>query len=326
MNNKVAQAQQTDTDPSCASQTEKAKIHHEPTSKTRFMSSLFSTMVAVTVWAPFDVLKTRLQVQKDKAKVADNYSKVHLSFIKIAKEEGMKGLFRGYKVTLMTTPLFHSIYFPVYERLRIELAKQFHVEKYNPKVVSLSSAMTGILWNIITNPLWLVRVRMQAEIFRESSYTTLDKTINRKSVWATLYRIYKREGFFALYTGLAASMMGISHVAIYFPLYEQFKLHFKRKYDQTDSTLSSKYVLWSSVSAKLMTSWITYPHEVVRARQQDTRSYDNASPYLKDVIKRTFNKEGFRGFYHGFSLNLMRMLPQNAIVFLLYEYFSQILR
>jgi solute carrier family 25 folate transporter 32 len=160
--------------------------------------------------------------------------------MKILKEEGVKGFFRGYSATLLTTPLFHSIYFPVYEKLRIRLAEQFDGKKTDFKIVSMSSVMTGILCNVITNPLWLVRVRMQAEIFRDTSHHNYNKKY--KSVFGSINRIYKREGFLALYTGLAASMMGITHVAIYFPLYEQFKLYFKGKYNQTDANLSPQFI------------------------------------------------------------------------------------
>lgn len=35
--------------------------------------------------------------------------------------------------------------------------------------------------------------------------------------------IVKEEGFLALYKGLGASVIGLSHVAIYFPIYENLK-------------------------------------------------------------------------------------------------------
>ena len=286
----------------------------------RFTSSLVATITAVTVASPFDVLKTRMQVQGDRSANTMLYSRLHKSFATIVKQEGIRGLFRGYKATLMTTPIFHSIYFPVYEGLRRKLSKEFNLDKSDFVIVTTSSAFTGILCNVITNPLWLVRIRMQAEVFRstwESNYTR-----KYKSVFRSVYNIYQREGFFALYTGLAASMIGISHVAIYFPLYEQFKSYFKSRYNMSDHNLSSKFVLMSSVSAKLITSWITYPHELVRARQQDTRLNDNKTSNVFDVIKRTYMKGGFKSFYHGFSLSLIKTLPQNAILFVLYEYLN----
>lgn len=293
----------------------------DPSTLNTFISSLVSTVWAVTVCSPFDVLKTRYQVQHDKKVNSNMYSNVFRSFNKIVKNEGIKGLFRGYKATLMTTPIFHSIYFPVYENLRVKLSNELHAQKSDFKVVWISSALTGVLCNVITNPLWLVRVRMQSEVFRGTSHQMYKKKYG--NVFKAIYRIYQREGFFALYTGLAASMMGISHVAIYFPMYEQFKTYFKTNYDtKNDGHLSSKFILCSSISAKILTSMITYPHEVIRARQQDTRLNDNQNRNVMQVIRRTYRNGGLKSFYHGFSLNMMRMLPQNAILFLLYEYLS----
>ena len=134
----------------------------------RFTSSLVATITAVTVASPFDVLKTRMQVQGDRSASTMLYSRLHKSFATIVKQEGIRGLFRGYKATLMTTPIFHSIYFPVYEGLRRKLSKEFNLDKSDFVIVTTSSAFTGILCNVITNPLWLVRIRMQAEVFRST--------------------------------------------------------------------------------------------------------------------------------------------------------------
>lgn len=117
----------------------------EPSSFTRFISSLAATVSAVTITSPIDVLKTRLQVQKDKSMNNHLYSEIRHSFMKITREEGLKGLFKGYKATLMTTPLFHSIYFPVYERLRLELSNELNAPKSDFKVVCIASACAGIL-------------------------------------------------------------------------------------------------------------------------------------------------------------------------------------
>lgn len=43
----------------------------------------------------------------------------------------------------------------------------------------------------------------------------------------TFRSIIKNEGFLALWTGLAASYLGIFHVMIYFPLYEKSKIFFR---------------------------------------------------------------------------------------------------
>jgi solute carrier family 25 folate transporter 32 len=180
----------------------------DPTSTARFFASLGATVAAVTVSSPLDVMKTRFQIQHQRGEVL--YPSLKAGISNIWKQEGVKGFFRGYKATLTTTPLFHSIYFPCYEKLKIEIAQNSNKSKTDFSVVCASSAMTGILCNIITNPLWLVRTRMQAEVFRKSSQSNYAKKY--KSVFGSINRIYKREGFLSLYTGLGASLLGISHV------------------------------------------------------------------------------------------------------------------
>lgn len=295
----------------------------EPSSSARLIASSLATVTAVTISSPLDVLKTRLQIQNAHKSSEVIYPSLKQAFSRIWSQEGVKGFFRGYKATLMTTPLFHSIYFPCYEKLRLEISNRYGLEKSNAKVVGASSAMAGVLCNVITNPLWLVRTRMQAEVFRVSSQ--LHYSRKYRSVLGSIYRVYTKEGFFALYTGLGASLLGISHVCIYFPMYEQFKLFYANLYSDQWGPSSSAVIVSSSLTAKFLTSCITYPHEVVRARQQDTRMHDNQSKSVFKVIKRIYKNEGLKAFHRGFSLNLLRMLPQNAVMFLLYESLSNLI-
>ena len=75
-------------------------------------------------------------------------------------------------------------------------------------------------------------------------------------------------------------MMGISHPLIYFPLYEKSKIYFTRVWDSDNpdpENLSSRFVVIASVSSKAMSSALTYPHEVLRARMQDFRKYEDAN-------------------------------------------------
>ena len=72
-----------------------------------------------------------------------------------------------------------------------------------------------------------------------------------------------------LYNGLGASMLGLSHPLIYFPLYELSKIYFRDNWDTENpdpENLSSQYVMISAITCKAITSALTYPHEVLRAR------------------------------------------------------------
>ena len=123
------------------------------------------------------------------------------------------------------------------------------------------------------------------------------------------------------------------HPIIYFPLYEKSKIYFKENWD-TDNpsdSLSPQYVLICATTCKTITSALTYPHEVVRARMQDVRKYEDTKlsrkmynskrPMVVAAI-RQMRKEGYHVFYSGFFTNLARLIPNYAITFVLYEALS----
>ena len=136
-----------------------------------------------------------------------------------------------------------------------------------------------------------------------------------------------------LYNGLSASMLGVAHPLIYFPLYEKSKIYFKRNWDSETSdseSLSSKYVLISAITCKAATSALTYPHEVLRARMHDIRKYEQnelpeefkSKSNLRACVQTLWREKKLLSFYDGFWVNLMRISPAYAITFVLYEKFS----
>lgn len=72
-------------------------------------------------------------------------------------------------------------------------------------------------------------------------------------------------------------------------------------------------------------SSLTYPHEVIRNNMQNERSYDIKQMSMIKLIKTIYQKHGIAGFYGGFKINLIRILPNNAIMFASYEKLSHYL-
>ena len=91
------------------------------------------------------------------------------SIISIAQMEGFKGLYRGYSVTAFCTPMFHAMYFPIYENFKEFYRNTIGIEDGSFTLYALAASSSGVISNCISNPFWMVRTRMQAEIFRTMS-------------------------------------------------------------------------------------------------------------------------------------------------------------
>lgn len=83
---------------------------------------------------------------------------------------------------------------------------------------------------------------------------------------------------------------------------------------------SASSMVIASTTSKLVAALFTYPHETIRARLQDQRSFASLKyTGIWDCATRIAREEGFRGLYSGFSVNLMRALPACTVTFFTYE-------
>jgi len=85
---------------------------------------------------------------------------------RILKEEGMRGLYKGFAFSFLTNSLAISIFFSLYRVVQYsyERLKHFHEgrtthKKYLPHV-TLASIEASLLSVVITEPVWIVKTRM----------------------------------------------------------------------------------------------------------------------------------------------------------------------
>lgn len=129
-------------------------------------------------------------------------------------------------------------------------------------------------------------------------------------------QILQSEGLSGFYRGLVPSLIGVSHGAIYFAVYEPLKSwRASTKHGADPSTLDT---LITSTIGKVIAASATYPHQVVRARLQ---TYEAGTEYkgIRDVVRQIGRNEGFRGFYKGMEPGLVRVLPSVWVTFLVAE-------
>lgn len=179
-----------------------------------------------------------------------------------------------------------------------------------------------------------------------------------RGTWDAARKMYRAEGLRVFYSGLGPALLGLSHVAIQFPLYEFLKQNFTglAMGENTSEEESKNYFVGISLAtfiSKVCATCATYPHEVLRTRLQTqqrtvpstslegisfrggmdhvnmTRGPGTASsdgminiPRYKGIIRtiRTIiQEEGWRAFYNGMGTNLLRAVPAAMTTMLTYE-------
>jgi solute carrier family 25 folate transporter 32 len=69
----------------------------------------------------------------------------------------------------------------------------------------------------------------------------------------------------------------------------------------------------------VIASIATYPFIVLRTIMQDYRTAENERLIsMIEVFQDIYKKQGIKGFYAGIKPDLLRLLPSNTIVFLVY--------
>lgn len=185
-----------------------------------------------------------------------------------------------------------------------------------------------------------------------------------KGTLDALRRITKEEGIKGLYSGLAPSLVGITHVMIQFPLYEGIKLKISSMSERPPDSLQvidarstrspprslraaravsgaaagslkprqpcgdhlsqAQELIAASSLSKMVASTATYPHEVVRSHMHVV----GHGPFVGfwRTVGLIYRQEGIPGFYRGCATNLIRTTPAAALTFTSFELMSSAIR
>lgn len=264
-------------------------------------------IVSSIMTCPLDVAKTRLQNQGVLVPGQKLYKGTVGTLTRIGCEEGIRGLYRGLGPTVLGYLPTWAIYFTTYDYCKGRWA--IEIDKEKEWLLHIVSAMSaGALATSLTNPLWVIKTRFMTQ--NEQTPYRYNNTIH---AFATIAR---EEGFRGFYKGLGPSLIGVSHVAVQFPLYEKLKVIF---HAERHSSSESYSILLASSLSKMAASLATYPHEVIRTRLQNQTKKPYKYQGILHAAKVMSKEEGLAGFYKGLSTNLVRTVPSSALTILTYE-------
>ena len=247
-------------------------------------------VASTTLLLPLDVIKVRLQVHEGRERLG-----ALRALRGILRYEGMRGLYVGWTPAVIGSAVSWGGYFYFYEGLKHELlvykkgkssalpstsneASTATTEATSPSLNSLDhfllACTAGGIMVGLTNPVWLVKTRIQLQLKKASHEHNIRPYDGMDDAFRTIIR---EEGLMSLYKGSGPALLLTSHGGVQFVVYEYLRKHFH--YQRANRSASSASSLWERLElstgyltmgaiAKIIASTTTYPLQVVKSRMQ----------------------------------------------------------
>ncbi|XP_055601291.1 mitochondrial carrier protein Rim2-like isoform X1 [Uranotaenia lowii] len=230
----------------------------------------------------------------------------------IVQTEGSRALFKGLGPNIVGVAPSRAIYFCAYSKAKNALNTVGFIQANSPIVHIMSASCAGFVSASLTNPIWFVKTRLQLDYNSNGAKMTVSECIRR---------IYETQGLRGFYKGITASYFGISETVIHFVIYEALKKklnELRQAHSPSDDKTSRDFMEFMAAGAtsKTIASIVAYPHEVARTR---LREEGNKYRSFWQTIFTVWKEEGRAGLYRGLGTQLVRQIPNTAIMMATYE-------
>ena len=304
-------------------------------------------MTSSALTSPLDVLKTRLQsdfYQSQLTATRQARGIPPLSALSLPRSillhvretfqimfsihhvEGWRALFKGLGPSLTGTVPARATHFWAYGNGKRILSEKFNNGHEAVWIHCLAAANAGIITSTVTNPIWLVKTRLQLDKNRANSSGSVSFR-QYKNSWDCIRQTVRSEGVTGLYKGLSSSYVGVSEPVLQWMLYEQIKLRLSERNDRVavsgkepsiwDITIDWVGKFAGAGIAKFFAALTTYPHEVIRTRLRQAPQTSGRPKYrgLVHCFNTIWKEEGMAAFYGGLTPHMLRTVPGGAIQF-----------
>ena len=238
-------------------------------------------MVATACLFPLDLLKTRLQSNE----AAGAGRSLIATAQNVVRADGVRGLYAGLSANLVGSGMAWGLYFYGYTTLKDAMRTAGIGD--SSWTHFLAANLTGASVAVVTNPIWVVKTRMQLQ------GRSAGAGPRYASVWDGLRSLARDEGPRGLLRGVAPNLLGVTHGSIYFVVYEDLRRRLQeqrraesgapssaggaRKPREHLAHPSDRDTLVVSGASKVVALLFTYPLQVVRTRLQRFDSSSRSS-------------------------------------------------
>lgn len=133
---------------------------------THLGAGLLAEALSCVLFVPVDVIKERMQVQGAAAASSSSpsyYRSTAHAVRSIMRGEGLRGIYKGYWATVGSFGPFSALYFAFYEAIKARVLVSTSSEEMGFGRSLVCSAAAGAAASILTNPLDMVKLRLQVQ-------------------------------------------------------------------------------------------------------------------------------------------------------------------
>jgi len=304
-----------------------------------FLAGGIAGMTAKSLVAPVDRIKILYQVSSQKFHLLD----VPRIALKILRNEGVAGLWKGNTATMIRVFPYSGIQFMVFDRCKTWFLKKHAAEDelrtangmpkrgwgLTPFESLVSGSVAGICSVLLTYPLDMARTQL----------AVLKNKKNQKNLGLVgiFSKNYNERGFRGLYRGITPTICGIlPYAGIAFTLNEQSKQYIQNMTGREVTTIEK---MQCGALSGLFAQTSTYPLEVTRRRIQtigiadgkDTvvgilglghanQNKGGGETSMIFVMRQVYKEQGIGGLFKGVSLNWMKGPIAFSISFTTFDY------
>jgi solute carrier family 25 S-adenosylmethionine transporter 26 len=183
---------------------QKFKINSKYEILCHMIAAVFGEASAVLFRNPFELVKQNMQIGK--------YSNMKEAFVEIIKNNGIKGIYRGYVITVFREIPFGILQYPLYELFKNK--NKSRKESLSTIDYCLCGAKAGGIAAFLTTPIDVIKTRIM----------TQQDTFSLNKILTTAKSIYINEGPLQFFSGVHVRIMYISIGGmIFFGTNELFK-------------------------------------------------------------------------------------------------------
>jgi len=142
----------------------------------------------------------------------------------------------------------------------------------------------------------------------------------KRTLLSAAQRVWALGGVRAFYRGLTIGLIGVfPYSAIDMSTFEALKLAYLRSTGKDEPGVLA-LLAFGSVSGSIGATSV-YPLNLVRTRLQASGSSGHPQRYtgIMDVVRHTYARDGWRGFYRGLLPTLAKVVPAVSISYVVYE-------